>query len=636
MFDAVQFATHFARAVELFRDPSAKEAQKQEFRALVTIAKAESVTVRVDGTRILVNGMPVAGPAIEALVARLDLHGVGEITIPQDAPVQHVFELLKAVAEQPGGAEDLQGRLRASGAYRVSVTLQQLKAPSLEPPPPPVHAVPAAPGHDPLGTGGLLRGEPMSDTRSGAVHGVDVHQVPTTEGYEDALPGAGRAVEGAHAFDPLAAAAAPALPEVPQPAAPPPAPPTQPAPPVAAPPPSPAPAPPPRPAAAPVRPPTPPASPAPPRASAPPAAPPPAVAATPPSPAPPAADPLARDSAAFALRIARSREATDMLTQLAKDPQAPNIGDVLAVLVRQVEQESRNAKWELVLDVLAGVVTMEQAVPEGSARRHYGIALKRMINKAVLRQIAHLAATPAHQEAALPVLQRAGADGVEVLIDLLTDAPSVGERRGVFNALAQMKQSGDQLVHMLRDQRWFVVRNAAELIGELGVESGISALAKTLENDDERVRKAVALALAKIGTPSTVEPLRRALRDKSSGVRLQVALGIGGRKASALAMPLVVAMEEEQDPEVERELTLALGRIGSPDAVQALIKLSQPSGKLFSRKPTAKRLAALEALRIAGTPAAAGTLQGLANDADKQVKAAAQAALQALQMREEK
>ncbi|MGH7538624.1 MAG: HEAT repeat domain-containing protein, partial [Gemmatimonadales bacterium] len=108
---------------------------------------------------------------------------------------------------------------------------------------------------------------------------------------------------------------------------------------------------------------------------------------------------------------------------------------------------------------------------------------------------------------------------------------------------------------------------------------------------------------------------------------------VGGRKASALAMPLVVALEEEKDPEVVRELIFALGRIGSPDAVQALIKISQPSGKLFSRKPSALRITAVEALRVAGTPAAVGTLQSLIGDGDKQVRAAAQQALDDLNAR---
>jgi HEAT repeat protein len=260
-------------------------------------------------------------------------------------------------------------------------------------------------------------------------------------------------------------------------------------------------------------------------------------------------------------------------------------------------------------------------------RRTYGIALKRMFNKPLLQGIAHLLDYPAQREDAALVLQRAGADGVEVLLDILVAAPTVVERRGAFDALTRMKEGADQLVHMLSHPQWFVVRNIAELVGELGLEEAVPALAKQVSHEDERVRKAVALALAKIATPTCAEPLRRALRDKSPAVRMQVALGIGGRKSGALAMPLVVALDEEKDAEVERELILALGRIGSPDAVQALIKFAQPSGRLFGRKPTALRVAAVEALRLAATPAAMGTLQGLAGDPDRQVKAAASAAI---------
>jgi HEAT repeat protein len=98
-------------------------------------------------------------------------------------------------------------------------------------------------------------------------------------------------------------------------------------------------------------------------------------------------------------------------------------------------------------------------------------------------------------------------------------------------------------------------------------------------------------------------------------------------------MALVVALEEEKDPEVVRELIFALGRIGSPDAVQALIKIAQPAGKFFGRKPSSLRITAVEALRVAGTPSAMGTLQNLSNDSDKQVRAAAQQALSELHIK---
>jgi len=68
------------------------------------------------------------------------------------------------------------------------------------------------------------------------------------------------------------------------------------------------------------------------------------------------------------------------------------------------------------------------------------------------------------------------------------------------------------------------------------LEDAVPALAQQLDHDDERVRKAVALALAKIGSSSAADGLRRALRDKSPEVRMQAALGVGGRKSSALAI----------------------------------------------------------------------------------------------------
>jgi HEAT repeat protein len=175
-----------------------------------------------------------------------------------------------------------------------------------------------------------------------------------------------------------------------------------------------------------------------------------------------------------------------------------------------------------------------------------------------------------------------------------------------------------------------VVRNVAELIGDLGLEDAVPELGACLEHDDERVRKAAALALARIGTVNAAEPLRRALRDKSPEVRMQVAVGIGGRRGAGLVMPLVAAMQAEEDEATRRELILALGRIGTPDAVQTLIKVAQPSGRLFERKPAALRLAAVEALRLSGTAPALGTLEGLSDDGDKLVRAAAQAAVREL------
>ena len=597
------FATRFARCVSLFRDPGAKDEQKAEFRALVSLLKDTSVTVRVAGGRIEVNGVPCEGETLTGLVQRLDFHGIGEIALAPDPPPAQLFELMRALAEQPGASgDDVATRLAAAGASGIKIV------PAAGPPSPPSSVPPssrqpvASPGDfetrdpivpkpgapvdrksHPLGTEGILRGEAWQDIKSVPLSGVPlVMHDPPPPSAADALPGTAAPARPPEEESELSLSG-----ERPTPQPPPPAPPAR---------------------ASGAR-----------RVSE--APPPPPPQPQPPSPPPAAPGPSGA-------RPPLPAGAADVIAELERNPTAPNVGDLLAALVRNAETAIKQSRFEQVLGVIASIIQVEQRVSETSGmRRQYAIAVRRIYTKPVLQALAHLLGTPKYRADAVAALQRGGAAAVEVLMDLLVAAPTVSERRAVFDALKQMTEGTEQLIHMLDHHEWFVVRNVAELLGELGMDDAVPALARRLDYADERVRKAVALALAKIGTRSAAEPLRRALRDKSLEVRMQVALGIGGRKSSALAMPLVVAMEEEKDETVVRELILALGRIGSPDAVQALIKWAQPAGRIFGRKPLTLRLAAVDALRLAATPAALGTLEGLEDDGDRQIRAAAKNAV---------
>jgi hypothetical protein len=567
----------FARCVERFRDAAAKDEQKVEFRALMGLLETEPLALREDGGRVTVNGTPVDGLAVAPLVQRMGLHGVAGITVPRGPLPAEVFELIKALAAQPGG-EDVAAKLEA-GLGRVSV----IRAPAMIPQPPPASPsrsqppAPPGPRSSGLGIEGILRGEPMTDIASPEVRlpGVPLvtHDPPPPE---SALPEKGN-VKPSSALPRVGLSPAPVGPPPPPPAAPP-------------------------------------ASPPPP---------PPAVPVAPQEPSAPA----------FAPAIARSQTTATLIEELERAPEAPNVGELLSVLGRQSEDAVQHNRLEQALTIAAGLVRLELRVPEGSARRQYGIALRRMYSKPLLKGVAELLAVAKHEADAVLVLQRAGLDAVEVLIERLLAAPAIAERRAMYDTLRQMPSGREQLIPLLRNRKWFVVRNAAELIGDLGLEDAVPELGACLEHDDERVRKAAALALARIGTSSATEPLRRALRDGSAEVRMQVALGLGGRRTTGLVAPLVAAMQAEEDEAVRRELILALGRIGSGDAVQALIKIAQPSGRLFDRKPAALRLAGVEALRLAGTAPALGTLEGLSEDGDKQVRAAAQAAVKELTKR---
>src|SRR2546422_1402247 len=421
-------AARFAHCVSLFRDPSAKTEQKKEFRTLLGLLQETAVTLRLGpgGSSIELNGVPCEGAGLAVLMERLDLHGIGEIALPANPPPAQLFELLQALADQPG-APDVASRLAAAGADRIRV------APGGPPSPPSAaaHAGPVASpedfgGREPvvpnpdtpvdrksgaLGTAGILRGESMRDIKSVPLEGVPLvtHDPPPPKAA-DALPGvvdraSPRRQSGADELLSLSSERQ--------------------------------------------------AKPAPPRAAPtpPPSASPPAPPPSQPGPPPAAVHDAVRPPGARATptgRVALPPGAVDVLADLERNSTSPTVGDLLAALIDLAASAAKLGRFEQVLGVISGITRVEEKVSEASGvRRQYTIALRRIYTKPVLEGLSRLLAAPKHRAAAVAALQRGGAAGVEGLMDVLAAAPAGGERRAGFDALEDMTEGTGQLVHML-------------------------------------------------------------------------------------------------------------------------------------------------------------------------------------------
>jgi len=303
--------------------------------------------------------------------------------------------------------------------------------------------------------------------------------------------------------------------------------------------------------------------------------------------------------------------------------------NLLNQLMTAGEMAARRSDWVELLKAAHALVRLETQGGPAVEHRGYGIALRRMLPRSVLERIARLVTQGTHKAEAVAVLRRMGADGTEVLLKFLAESDDLAERRAYYSALKEMTEGTTLLVHMLSHDQWFVVRNVADLCGDLRLEQAVPALGKLIQHSDERVRRAAASALARIGGAGAAEALRRAFKDPAPAVRLQAAQDLDGRRAKGLAMSLAVAAVEESRPDVQREMFLALGRIGSVEAIQALSKAAEPSRGLFKRKPREIRLAAVAGLHAAG-PSAANALKTLLEDEDREVRSAVQQALQTL------
>lgn len=284
--------------------------------------------------------------------------------------------------------------------------------------------------------------------------------------------------------------------------------------------------------------------------------------------------------------------------------------------------------WGGLLEVALLIAEGESEAPSELASSTYRIELKRLMTRKHLAMIARFLQGERKQDA-IALLRRFGADSTEILMDLLIQAMTIGERRGYYSAITQMSEGAEAVMQHLGHQQWYVVRNAADLCGEMGLADAVPELARQVSHPDERVRKAVAEALGKIGTPQAMEPLRQLMSDLSPAVRLKAVANLKGRGARGMPPVLAELLRTEENTDVQHEALLALGRIGTPDALVQLREWAQPGGKLLGRKPLAVRLVAVKALALAG-PAALDIMGALERDEAPEIRAAASAAIAAL------
>jgi HEAT repeat protein len=307
-------------------------------------------------------------------------------------------------------------------------------------------------------------------------------------------------------------------------------------------------------------------------------------------------------------------------------PVRPTLGAIVALGRTALKEEN----WNGVLDAALQLIEAENEAPSERTGQTYRLELKRLIAQEHLERIARLANGERAQEV-IAVLARFGAAGTETLVELLTNSPDLSERRSYYTAITQMRSGAEAIFGRLDHPLWYVVRNAAELCGEMEIEDAVPALGRQIHHADERARKAIAGALARIGTPLALQWLRKVLNDAEPQVRRQALQPLSAGPARLFSSAIAERLERESDPEVQREALLALGRSGSPEAIATLEHWAAPASDRVGKHPLPIRLLAIRGLAQAGPPGATA-LSSLTRDPTPEVRAAASGALAALRL----
>jgi HEAT repeat protein len=247
-----------------------------------------------------------------------------------------------------------------------------------------------------------------------------------------------------------------------------------------------------------------------------------------------------------------------------------------------------------------------------------------------------------------------GSEAVEALVPCLRSRHTHirAEAARALGGLGAGEATGP-ISQLLQDKEWEVRREAAAALGKLNNPETVEPLAKLLDDPDADVRETVAISLSKSGDRRAVGPLILALKDESASVRRVAAAGLSRIDPDWISLPetrgaaekLKLAIQDAE-PAVRffvAQLLINLGEM-SPEAFLGFIPQDNMASPAEKRKRMAASLfiallqdrdrdvrqAAAEALGHLGDSRSRQPLTRAADDADGDVAAAIQMALQAL------
>jgi HEAT repeat protein len=320
-----------------------------------------------------------------------------------------------------------------------------------------------------------------------------------------------------------------------------------------------------------------------------------------------------------------SRALLALLDKARKETSSRELSRVFDQIIEAARAAFHRGDPDTLVDAAHAILAMEKYSGKEELAPHFDNTMRRLLSPAALKAVVQLIPRqPERYNVYLDLLERAGEMGAEAVVAQLGGATSIAERRVFYDVLGKLEYAVPVLLRKLADDRWYVVRNAVELLGALGDVTVEPQVASALSHADERVRRAAALSLAKLGTPSAQRDLYHAMQKVSDPVRHVAATAIATREGDRAVATLVEALGRGGDDEAQKAIVMALGRVGSPEAVEALARVAGSGGGLFGRRRSvAVRIAAVQALGEAGGAPAVAALRELTHDPEKHVRGAA-------------
>lgn len=221
------------------------------------------------------------------------------------------------------------------------------------------------------------------------------------------------------------------------------------------------------------------------------------------------------------------------------------------------------------------------------------------------------------------------------LVSALGDLEHYPTRKLVCDILAERGTDRIDLVgNGIFDKRWYVVRNVAIILGNIGGARACNYLEKAVKHADERVRREVVEALVRMDPSDSNRLLRRVVDDACFDLRMMALKALGHRHdtetGDVVQSHILDPAFRRLEPSEQKEWLSTLARIKSDDALPAFKKLISAWFFLDRAARQRIRVLAVSALGEGGGPETSEYLERLSHHKNARVRESAERALHRL------
>jgi len=329
------------------------------------------------------------------------------------------------------------------------------------------------------------------------------------------------------------------------------------------------------------------------------------------------------------VRKLSARLLIDLLKLEHDATRAPELARDVAALAEDLLLSGDYASASTVAAALAEQAATPGAVAQSGSRA----ALDGLVDTIAFRETTDVLGEMNAEDAEVfaSVCAAVGPAATDALRDLIAPEADTSARRRASEIIVKYGAAAVTRIAPLIDNReWFTRRNAAELLGRVGVAAAVPLLQPLLRGGDPRVMRAAVRALAHIEDPAAARAVHTVLRSAGGEHRRAVVTALVEERDARVG-PVLARILDESDPfgtdhHIVLETLGAMADLGRDDAVPHVAQVMRRRRWFARKKSRALKEASVATLRRIGSPLAAQALADAAARGDRLLRKLARAA----------